>query len=190
MGGFVVTPALLGSRYGLSVGAIALLLVPRPGAFSAASPIGGYLPTVIGERKPIVIGSAGMVAAMIAFAAASGMNGAAGLAVIVMGLVLTGLSAGIREPAAASMIVGAVDPGDMGIANGMNQQVTFIGVVSGIQTMNVFVGDDATTRQFVLTFTIGAAIAGLGLLAALAARDRPGDRSVTGLDVPRHRPAT
>jgi MFS family permease len=190
MGGFVVTPALLGSRYGLSVGAIALLLAPRPGAFSIASPIGGYLPTVMGERKPIVIGAAGMMAAMVAFAAASAMSGGAGLGLIVVGLLLTGLSAGISQPAAGAMIVGAVDDDDMGIANGMNQQVMFIGVVSGIQTMNVFVGDDATSGQFALTFAIGAVVAGLGVVAALAARERPWERCVTGMDVSRHAPAT
>ena len=175
MGGFVVTPALLAGRYGLSVGTIALVLVPRPGAFSAASPVGGYLPTIMGEHKPIVIGSAGMMVAMGAFFVAATMTGGAGLAVVVVGLVLTGLSAGIREPAAAAMIAGAVDESDIGIANGMGQQVMFIGVVSGIQTMNVFIGDNATAQQFALTFAIGGAVAGVGLLAAIAARD-PGHR--------------
>jgi MFS family permease len=171
MGGFVVTPALLGGPYGLSVGAIALLLVPRPGAFSLASPLGGYLPAVMGERKPMVIGSAGMMAAMVAFVAASLMTGTGGLVALMAGLVLTGLSAGIRQPAAAAMVVGAVDDHDMGIANGMNQQIMFIGVVAGIQTMNVFIGEDAAGRQFATTFTIGAVVAGIGLLAALASRD-------------------
>lgn len=170
MGGFVVTPALLGNVYGLGLGAIALMMAPRPGAFSLASPFGGYLAGAIGERKPIIFGGVAMVASMAAFAVASGMSGTLGLAVIVIGLVLTGVSSGVSQPAVASMVVGSVDPEDMGIANGMNQQIMYIGIVSGIQTMNVFLGDNSSPRQFAATFTFGAVVAGLGLLAALAAK--------------------
>ena len=170
MGGFVVTPALLGSVYGYSVGAIALILAPRPGAFSLASPLGGYLATALGERRPIVLGSLSMVASMAAFAIASQMTGSVGLAVIIGGLVLSGVSAGVSQPAVASMIVGAVDEHDVGIANGMGQQMTMIGIVSGIQAMNVFLGDDASVERFTATFVFGGIVAGLGVIAALNAR--------------------
>jgi MFS family permease len=171
MGGFVVTPALLGDLYGLGIGMVALLMAPRPGAFSLASPLGGYLATAIGERRPVILGAVTMVASMLAFVAASGMTGSAGLVVIVVGLVLTGVSAGISQPAVAAMVVGSVDPEDMGIANGMNQQIMFIGIVSGIQTMNVFLGDGASAGRFAATFAFGAAVAALGLAAALATRN-------------------
>jgi MFS family permease len=170
MGGFVVTPALLGSVYGYSVSAIALILAPRPGAFSLASPLGGYLATALGERRPIVLGSLCMVASMAAFAAAAQMTGSTGLAVIVGGLVLSGVSAGISQPAVASMIVGAVDDRDVGIANGMGQQMTMIGIVAGIQTMNVFLGDDASVERFTATFVFGGVVAAVGVIAALNAR--------------------
>ena len=173
MGGFVVTPALLGGLYGYGVGGIALLLAPRPGAFSLASPLGGYLATAIGERKPIIIGALAMVASMAAFAGASLMEGIIGVIIIVLGLVLSGVSAGISQPAVASMVVGAVDAQDVGIANGMSQQIMFIGIVSGIQTMNVFLGDDATPDRFVATFVFGGVVATAGLLAAFAARVQP-----------------
>ncbi|MDH3678883.1 MAG: MFS transporter [Acidimicrobiia bacterium] len=170
MGGFVVTPALLGGRYGYSVSAIALILAPRPGAFSLASPIGGYLASALGERRPIMFGGVCMVASMLAFTAASSMVGTLGLVVIITGLVLSGVSAGISQPAVASMVVGAVDASDVGVANGMSQQMTMIGIVSGIQTMNVFLGDDASSGRFAATFLFGAVVAGLGLLAAFNAR--------------------
>ena len=170
MGGFVVTPALLGGLYGLSVGAIALTMTPRPGAFSLASPVGGYLATSLGERKPIVIGAVAMIASMIAFAFASTMAGALGITIIVVGLVASGVSAGISQPAVASMVAGAVDAQDMGIANGMNQQVMFIGIVSGIQTMNILVGDSAGPGRFAATFAVGLVVAGAGLAAALGIR--------------------
>jgi MFS family permease len=172
MGGFVVIPALLGQPYGWSVAAIALLLAPRPAAFSLAAPAGGYLAARIGEKKPIVLGLACMMASMAAFAGASATVSGVGIALIVAGLVLSGASAGISQPSVASMVVGSVDASDMGIANGMSQQVMFIGMVTGIQSMNVLVGDDAGTGQFVATFAFGLAIAGLGLLAALAIDER------------------
>ncbi len=170
MGGFVVTPPLLGGPYGLGLGMVALVLAARPGAFSLASPFGGYLATAIGERRPVILGSVLMIASMGAFAVASGMTGGVGLAVILVGLLLTGVSSGVSQPAVASMVVGSVDPEDMGIANGMSQQLMYIGIVSGIQTMNVFLGDDATPGRFAATFTFGAVVAGLGLVAALASR--------------------
>ena len=171
MGGFVVTPALLGNVYGLSVGAIALLLASRPGSFSLASPLGGYLATAIGERRPVILGAMAMVASMGAFAVASGMSGAAGLTLVVVGLTLSGVSAGVSQPAVSSMVVGAVDSRDMGIANGMSQQIMFIGIVSGIQAMNVFLGDGATSGRFATTFVFGGVVAALSLDAALATRD-------------------
>lgn len=169
MGGFVVTPALLGNVYGYSLSAIALILAPRPGAFSIASPVGGYLAGAIGEGRPIIAGAICMVTSMVAFVVASGLSGAAGLAIIVAGLILSGVSAGISQPAVASMVVGAVDSHDVGIANGMNQQMTMIGIVAGIQAMNVFLGDNASVEQFRATFAFGAVVASVGLVAALGA---------------------
>jgi MFS family permease len=179
MGGFVVTPALLGSVYGYSVSAIALILAPRPGAFSLASPLGGYLATALGERRPIVAGSLCMVASMAAFAVAAQMTGSTGLAMIIGGLVLSGVSAGISQPAVASMIVGAVDDNDVGIANGMGQQMTMIGIVSGIQAMNVFLGDNATTERFTATFVFGGIVAAVGAVAAFNARPTRREQSPT-----------
>ncbi len=182
MGGFVVTPALLGLHYGLTEGAIALLLAPRPGAFSLASPIGGYLVGRLGERTPVVIGAGLMVSAMAAFAVSANLSDSRGLGLVVMvvGLVFTGVSAGISQPAIASLVVGAVDRTDMGIANGMQQQITFIGVVSGIQTMNVFVGDEASVGRFTLTFVYGTVIAALGLVAALGIARRVPSGAASG----------
>ncbi len=176
MGGFVVTPALLGSRYGMALGTIALMLVPRPGVFSLASPVGGYLATRIGEQRPIVAGAVLMIISMIAFAGAALIdlnNGrTVGIILVLVGLSLSGASAGISQPAVAAMVANSVDESDIGIANGMSQQLMFIGIVSGIQTMNVLIGDDPDSRAFATTFAVGLAVAGFGLLAALGARNR------------------
>ena len=175
MGGFVVSPALLGNLYGLGLGAIALVLVPRPGVFSLASPIGGYLASRIGEKRPIVLGALLMIGSMVAFAAASLVDLdetlVPGLVLVVIGLSLSGAAAGVSQPSVAAMVAGAVDEADIGIANGMNQQLMFIGIVSGIQTMNVLVGDSAGPGRFATTFGVGLAVAVGGLVAALGARD-------------------
>ena len=171
MGGFVVTPILLADVYGWTVGSTALILAPRPGAFSISSPIGGYLASRWGERRPIILGALAMVVSMVAFTGASG-GGNVGLALIVAGLVLSGVSAGISQPGVASMVAGAVDQRDLGIANGMSQQMMFIGIVSGIQVMLVLLGDAPGTSDFVRTFVVGGIVAALGLAAATATRDR------------------
>ena len=43
------------------------------------------------------------------------------------GLVLSGCASGVSQPAIAALAVASVDERDMGIANGMNQQVTWVG---------------------------------------------------------------
>ncbi len=175
MGGFVVTPALLGTLYGLSVGAIALMMVPRPGVFSLASPVGGYLATRIGEKRPIVLGALLMIVSMAAFAGAAlvDIDGSRtlGLGLVLVGLALSGASAGVSQPSVAAMVAGAVDEEDLGIANGMNQQIMFIGIVSGVQTMNVLVGDEAGSTRFAATFVLGLVVATFGLVAALGVGD-------------------
>ena len=54
----------------------------------------------------------------------------------------------------------------------MNQQIMFIGIVAGIQTMNVLVGDDATPARFAATYLLGGVVAVIGLVLALSVRDR------------------
>lgn len=171
MGGFVITPALLARRYGWATGAIALLMMPRPGAFSIASLAGGWLPSRVGFRWPVIYGALSMCASMIVFAVATGFTGPVGVTLIVGGLVLSGVASGVSQPSIAALAVDAVDDADMGIANGMNQQMTFGGIVAGIQTMNVLIGDSDSSGRFAATYLVGLGLALLGLVAAAAIRD-------------------
>lgn len=189
MGGFIITPALLTERYGWTVGAIALLMIPRPAAFSLASPLGGALPARIGLRTPVLLGGGLMIASMAVFAVSAQLTNGIGIGLIVAGLVLSGLASGISQPSIAALAVNSVDESDIGIANGMNQQVTFIGILAGIQTMNVLVGDSASGARFAATYLVGLGVAVIGLLAGAAivsstppAQTEPhgsGDRSVS-----------
>lgn len=171
MGGFVITPALLSRRYGWATGAIALLMMPRPGAFSAASLVGGWLPQRIGYRWPVMLGALFMSGSMVAFILASPTTGATGITLIVVGLMLSGVASGVSQPAIAALAVDSVDQADMGIANGMNQQMTFAGIVAGIQTMNVLIGDSDASGRFVWTYVVGLVATVFALLAASAITD-------------------
>ncbi len=170
MGGFVVVPALLEDQYLWSLGAIAVLLAPRPAAFSLSSPLGGYLPGRIGQKPPIIMGAVAMIASTAAFVVASGFDSGFGVVLILAGLILAGGAAGISQPSVLAMVVDTVDDDDIGIANGMTQQIMFIGIVVGVQGMNVLAGDDASPGRFALTFGVGLIAAVIGLILALLIR--------------------
>ena len=76
------------------------------------------------------------------------------------------------------MVAGAVDPKDLGIANGMSQQMVFIGIVSGIQVMLVVLGENPDNADFARTFMVGLAIAVVGLAAGAATHNNR-DRAVS-----------
>ncbi len=171
MGAFVIVPWLLQGPYGFAVGTAALLMAPRPGVFAITSPLGGSLVTRIGPRLPMFIGTTAMVASMIAFAVGSD-PGSLALAIVIIGLMLSGVSAGLGSPAYQMMVANSVDDKDLGVANGMNQTVMWIGIVLGIQTMLAFAGDDPSLSRLRSTFMIGAVVAAIGYLAPLFATTR------------------
>ena len=53
----------------------------------------------------------------------------------------------------------------------MTQQMTFIGIVSGMQLMSVLVGDSSSMSRFLMTFMFGLGVALLGLATAWSIRD-------------------
>ena len=168
MGAFVVTPSVLQGPYGYSVGAAALLMVPRPGVFALASPLGGSLVTKIGMRVPMIVGSTAMIGSMLAFAYGSGPV-KFGLTFIMIGLVLSGVSAGIASPAYQTMVANSVEDSQLGIANGMNQTVMWMGMILGIQSMLAFSGTELTPTRLRATFLFAASVAAVGYLAPIFA---------------------
>ena len=179
MGGFVVTPLLLDDVYGYAVGTVALVMVPRPGAFALSSPLGGLMASKLGERIPMILASLMMVGSMFCFAAGARPGV---LLFIIGGLILSGLSAGIGAPSFSALAASSVDPRDLGVANGMSQTMLFMGIVSGIQIMLVVLGEGPTQGRFATTYLFGAGVAVLGLLVGLLARpqrrvDTPAPRS-------------
>jgi MFS family permease len=121
----------------------------------------------------MVAASLMMVASMVSFALGVGPGM---LVFVIIGLALSGVSAGVGAPAFTTLVASSVESKDLGVATGMNQTMLFVGIVSGIQIMLVVLGETADKGRFVGTFLFGAAVAAIGLvasgLAAASARRR------------------
>jgi EmrB/QacA subfamily drug resistance transporter len=177
MGGFLISPLFLDEVFGYSVAAVALVLLARPGTYSIASPIGGRLATTVGERRMIISGTALMVLSMAVWVLAAH---AVSLPLVLLGLVLSGLAMGLASPSYATVLAGSVDPGDLGIANGMGSTFMNIGMLTGIQAMFTVLGDGREADDFSRVFAFGGAVAALGLVGAFMVRStvRPPARVV------------
>ena len=164
MGAFLVAPLLLDELFGYSVSAIALVLLARPLVYSVFSPVGGRFATTVGERAMIVAGSVLMALSMLSWVfAAHWVN----LPLIILGLVLSGLAMGLASPSYATVIAGAVDDGDLGIANAMGTTMMNIGMLTGIQTMFVVLGDGRQPDDFAVVFAFAGVVTALGLIGGL-----------------------
>ena len=86
---------------------------------------------------------------------------------ILVGLVLSGLAMGLASPSYATLLAGAVDGGDLGIANAMGTTMMNIGMLTGIQTMFVVLGDGRQPDDFATVFAFGAGVAAFGLIGGL-----------------------
>lgn len=170
MGGFLISPLLLDSRFGYGVTAIALILLARPGVFSLASPVGGRLSGVLGPRVMIMSGSVAVVLSMIAFAGAASWTS---LPLMILGLALSGLGLGLSNPSVSTTMAAAVDPADMGIANGMGSTMMNIGMLTGIQTMFVILGDGRGASDFAMVYLFGAVVAAVSLIGGAIIRTEP-----------------
>jgi len=164
MGAFLIAPLLLDELFGYTVGIIALVLLARPLVYSVSSPIGGRLASTVGERPMVITGSVLMTLSMVAW-----VFGAHWISVpmILVGLVLSGLAMGLASPSYATLMAGAVDDGDLGIANAMGTTMMNIGMLTGIQTMFVVLGDGRRPDDFAVVFGFGAVIAAFGLVGGL-----------------------
>ena len=169
MGGFLIAPILLSSLFDYSVGTVALILLFRPAFYSVFSPIGGRLTGRYGERMFLLLGSVLMVASMAAWVAGAHWTN---LALVILGLVLSGVAMGLASPSYSTAVANAVDPADLGVANGMSSTLMNIGMLSGIQSMFVVLGDGRGPDDFARTFIFGGIVAGLGSIGALMMRRR------------------
>ena len=167
MGGFIITPLLVQSAFSFSVAQTSLAMTARPLTFSLSAPVCGYVAVRIGERRAAVIGCACVVASMVLFAVGAG---AGILALVFVALAVSGLGLGASQPSLTTVVANTVEPDRLGVANGAQQMVAQIGVVSGIQALSVVQGAAGGTDGFVVADLAGGAVAVVGLLGAWRVR--------------------
>jgi MFS family permease len=170
MGAFLISPLMLDELFGYSVAIIAMILLFRPAVYSVSSPLGGRLATVTGEKPMMISGTVLMVLSMVAWiGAALWIN----LPLIILGLVLSGLAMGLASPSYSTLLAGAVDPSDLGVASGMGTTMMNIGMLTGIQTMFTVLGDGRSPDDFARAFAVGGAVAAVGIVGALMVTSTP-----------------
>ena len=169
MGSFLIAPLLLDERFGYSVNVIALILLCRPAVYSISSPVGGRLATRLGERSMIIAGSVLIVASMLVWIPGTMWES---VPFIILALSLSGLAMGLASPSYSTVLAGSVDEGDLGVANGMGTTTMNIGMLTGIQSMFVILGDGRDPADFARTFAFGAVVAAFGMIGALTIRAR------------------
>lgn len=171
MGGFIITPLLLQEELGYGEAKTGFLSIARPLTFAIAGPIAGYVATRVGERRNAVFGSTLIVLSMLGLA----MVGADSTDLLIAGaLALSGVGMGTTAPAMAAAVANAVDENDLGVVSAAQQMMAQVGVVAGIQILQTVqaarepaVGGIASYHT---AYLVGAAVAGLGVVAALFVR--------------------
>jgi EmrB/QacA subfamily drug resistance transporter len=175
MGGFIVTPFLMRDVFDYSLRATGYVMLCRPLTFSLFAPLAGYLTVRVGERRAGVAGTLAVVASMAIFAIAADQQL---VALVVVGLVLSGLGLGASSPALVSSVANTVPEGDLGVANAAQQTVTQIGVVAGIQIMSAIQASGDGTGPFVVAYVVGGALAAVGVVGATFVRSTARPRSL------------
>jgi EmrB/QacA subfamily drug resistance transporter len=167
MGGFIITPLLMENRFGFSVAATSLAMVCRPLSNSLASPTGGYLAARIGERPTAVAGNVMVAVSMVLFAFAAS---AEVVALVFVGLVLSGIGLGGSAPSLITVVANTVDAEDLGVANAAQQMVAMIGAVAGIQVLSTIQGGSDAAGPFTAAYVLGGVVAVVGVVAAAFVR--------------------
>jgi DHA2 family methylenomycin A resistance protein-like MFS transporter len=152
-----------------------LAFLPQPLLFMAVSPMAGRLVASRGPRLPLAVGAA--LGAAGAFALL-GVDGDSPYGVLMAGLSLSGLGAGLAVPAVTAGVMGSAPASLAGIASAALNAGRQIGGVLGVAVL----GGLATGAAGVETSAMHAAlvIAGIALLlASVVAFALPGARSAT-----------
>ncbi|HYH89987.1 MAG TPA: MFS transporter [Solirubrobacteraceae bacterium] len=156
----------------------ALRLGPWTGTLFVVAPIAGALADRIGER-PLLVGGLALQAAGMAWIALIAEPGLA-YGELIAPLVVAGIGASMAIPPAASSVVGAVAPNEIGKAAGANSTLRELGGVFGIAILvAVFAGAgsyasaEAFSDGFARAIAVSAALSLVGAIAGLGLPGRP-----------------
>jgi MFS family permease len=171
MGGFILSPILLGRMFGYGESKIGFFVLSRPLSFSIAAPVAGYLAVRVGERVSAVTGTLTVVGSMLAFATVTPKTSDL---FIILALALSGVGMGMASPSISSSVANSVDEEQLGIASAAQQLVTQVGVVAGIQLMSTIQASREDTAglvgSFRASYLVGAAVCLAGVGCALFLR--------------------
>jgi EmrB/QacA subfamily drug resistance transporter len=175
---FAQAPESTGYGFGMSVLQAGLIMVPSSIVMLFAGPFGGHLGNRIGFRAVLAIGTASTTASfvLLAFAHAS-------VAEFIVANMLVGLGISFAFASMANLIVGLVDPSEVGIATGINAIMRTVGGAFGSAAVSALLTADTigstglpTEHAFTEAFAASAGLSVLALAAALwiPRRRRPG----------------
>ena len=167
MGGFIISPLIMLTVFGLGQAVTAMWTIARPIAFSASSPIGGHLGSIHGERSMVMAGSVLIFGAMAAFAIGAAETS---LALIVVGLICAGLGMGLAQPSLSTLVASAVPEHDHGVAMSTQQTTSGIGAVAGISIMTAMCADSASAVAYRDGYALGAVVALVAVVASFGLR--------------------
>lgn len=167
MGGFIITPLLMQHVFGYTVTGAALAVMWRPLAFSISAPVAGYAATRIGERVSAVGGEAAIAVSLLVMAAGASDHS---VALVVLGLVVSGVGMGVASPSLQSSVANAVDEEHLGIAGAAQQMVFTVGASAGIQLLSVLLGGSREASAFTGAYVVGALVGAVAVGGALFVR--------------------
>ncbi len=182
-GGFFLFPLLMERGYGYSIARVGAIAVARPIVFAVSSPIAGYVAMRIGERVSAIAGASFLAASMGIFALLTPSSGALE---VVIALALSGLGMGVAMPSSSSVMANEVRASEFGVMSAAQMLSVQVGEVAGIEILETIqqslvrrghltdaAAGPALLATFRTPFSVGAVVAGAGVVAALFLRDVP-----------------
>ena len=179
MGGFVISPILLKDVFGYTkLSKITALLILRPLTFGLASPIGARFEGRFGGRRTAITGSVAMLGSMVLFGVTTQVES---VALLVVALMLSGLSFGLVSGPFTASVANAVEPLDLGVAQGIFNTSVSLGTVTGIQVVLLALGGATvhSSHDFLAPYAIGAGAAAAMLAASFLLSDQRRSRNST-----------
>src|SRR5829696_1763523 len=168
---FAETAKANGYGFGMTVTQAGLVMLPSAASMLVAGPVGGALGTRIGFRLVLAAGTLLAAASFALIAVAH-----TGVWSFLVSGVLLGFGISFSFAAMANLVVAAVDPGEVGIATGINTIARTVGgafgaaLVTALLTAETISGSNGTPTESAYTeaFLFSAAGALLALAACLA----------------------
>ncbi|HYF27557.1 MAG TPA: MFS transporter [Baekduia sp.] len=185
---FVQAPESTGYGLGMTVLQSGLLMLPSSFVMLVAGPLAGHLGNRIGSRAVLLMGTVGIGCSFVVLGLAHGAPVDFMLANVLLG---AGIAFGFS--AMANLIVGAVDPREVGIATGINTIMRTVGGAFGAAGVTALLTADTigsspvpTEHAYALAFWVSV---GLSALAFAATLWIPRVRAAVAAPAPRRTPA-